>query len=63
MDTIPPPDAIQKWGSKNQANLELRLVRSLAQSPDYRRHPDMLQQLAQLCVIHACRAETQRMAH
>jgi len=58
-----PPDAVQKWESKNQANLELTLVRALAQSPDYRRHPDMLQQLAQLCITDACRAETQRYSH
>jgi hypothetical protein len=57
-----PPEIVHKWESKNQANLELTLARALAQSPGYRRQPEMLQQLAQLCITDACRSETLRYA-
>jgi hypothetical protein len=53
-------EALQKWNSTNQQGLESDLVRAIAQSPDYRRHPDMRQQLSQLCVTDRCRSEVLR---
>ena len=52
----------EKWAKGNVAGLELELARALAQSQEYRRKPDRLAELAQLCVTDECRAETQRMA-
>ncbi len=58
-----PPDAVKKWQSRNQPGLESSLVHALAQSPNYRRQPEMLQQLAQLCITDSCRAEAARFSH
>jgi hypothetical protein len=54
------PEIIQKWQKGNQANLEQNLARALAQSADYRRKPDKLDELAKLCITDPCRAEIQR---
>jgi hypothetical protein len=53
----------RKWATKNQSGLENALVYALGQSPEYRRNPDKLQELAQLCVSAQCRSETARFLH
>ena len=57
------PDSKHNWEVRHQAGLQMELVRALARSGAYRRHPDKLDELAKLCVTDTCRSEIQRMAH
>jgi len=54
------PEARSKWDSRNQHGLEMALFRAIAQSTDYRRNADKLQDLAQLCVTEECRSGATR---
>jgi len=52
-----------RWDSRNQHGLEMALFRAIAQSPDYRRNAEKLQELAQLCVTDQCRSGATRFLH
>jgi hypothetical protein len=54
------PDSRHKWDSRNEHGLEMALFRAVAQSPDYRRSPEKLQELAQYCVTDPCRSGATR---
>jgi hypothetical protein len=54
------PESRHKWDSRNEHGLEMALYRAVAQSPDYRRSPEKLQELAQYCVTDQCRSGATR---